>query len=311
MVPPATATPSFVALPDHKQLPETDGSIVENFQEHPQGNLLTECLLPRLRELYPDGQFAIGHDSGIYWRVTEPPLDGCKAPDWFLVPGVPPMLDGEFRRSYVLWQEIIKPLVVVEFVSGDGSEERDTTPYKGKFWVYEKAICAGYYVIFEGEKPSVEVYRLVGGQYAAVAANAAGRFPIEPLGVELGIWHGAYRGMDLPWLRVWDSARGEMLTLGEERADLAEGLLDDARRRLEEETERAETERKRAEDEKRRAEDEKRRAEDEKRRAEDEKRRAEDEKRRADEAKLLLDKAVQDREKLLEKLRAAGIDPGI
>ena len=39
-------------LPDHTQLPDKDGSIVTNFQEHHQSNLLTSCLLPRLRELH-------------------------------------------------------------------------------------------------------------------------------------------------------------------------------------------------------------------------------------------------------------------
>ncbi len=247
MQPPTTLAPGQPpSLPDHTQLPESDGSIVENFQEHPQSNLLTDCLLPRLHEIYPNGQFAIGCDSGIYWRFTQPVLDGCKAPDWFLVPGVPPMLEGEPRRSYVLWQEAVRPLIVIEYVSGDGSIEYDVTPYSGKFWVYEQAICAAFYVIFDARKESLEVYRLDGGRYRPVAANTAGRFPIEPLGIELGIWVGTYRGMNFPWLRVWEAASGRMLLLSEERAETAEGLLDDARRLLEEETERAENERKRA-----------------------------------------------------------------
>jgi Uma2 family endonuclease len=143
MHPPTVLAPNEPATPpDHKSLPDTDGAIVENFQEHPQSNLLTECLMPRIAEVQSDGQFCIGCDSGIYWRWTEPVLNGCKAPDWFLVLGVPPMLDGELRRSYVLWKEAVKPLIVIEYVSGDGSEEHDTTPYKGKFWVYEQGICA-------------------------------------------------------------------------------------------------------------------------------------------------------------------------
>ena len=32
---------------------------------------------------------------------------------------------------------LVFPTVVLEFVSSDGSEERDITPFKGKFWVYE------------------------------------------------------------------------------------------------------------------------------------------------------------------------------
>jgi Uma2 family endonuclease len=254
MQPPPTISPDQPeALPDHTQLPDRDGSIVNNYQEHPQSSLLSDCLRPRLHELYPDGQFSIGCDSGIYYQYTQAPLAGCKAPDWFLVVGVPPMLDGAIRRSYVLWKEMVKPLIVIEYVSGDGSEERDTTPRTGKFWVYEQAISASYYAIFEVTRASVEVYRLEGGHYRTVAANAAGRYPIEPLGIDLGIWEGKYQDMDIPWLRVWDSATGKLLPLSEERAkaaedraETAEGLLDDTRSLLSDETERAEKERKRA-----------------------------------------------------------------
>src|SRR5262245_37144219 len=137
----APAEPGDV-LPDHTQLPDKDGTFVRNFQENPQSTLLTGCMRPRLHQLHPDGQFCIGCDSGIYWRHTQPPLDGCKAPDWFYVPGVPPMLGGQFRQSYVLWQEAVRPLLIVEYASGDGSEERDATPYRGKFWLYEQALAA-------------------------------------------------------------------------------------------------------------------------------------------------------------------------
>ena len=41
---------------------------------------------------------------------------------------VPRLLDGQMRRSYVLWIEGATPLVVLEYVSGDGIEERDRTP---------------------------------------------------------------------------------------------------------------------------------------------------------------------------------------
>src|SRR4051794_8678557 len=133
MNPPSTLAPdpSVVTLPDHMQLPEKDGTFVRNFQEPPQSTLLSGSLFPRLVVLYGYGRFCIGCDSGIYWRYTQPVLDGCKAPDWFLVPGVPAMLEGQFRRSYVLWQEAVRPLLVIEYVSGDGSEERDTTLTKG------------------------------------------------------------------------------------------------------------------------------------------------------------------------------------
>jgi Uma2 family endonuclease len=207
-----------VRLPDHTQLPETDGLIVQNFQEHPQAMLLTDTIRPVLDAIHPDAQFAIGQDSGIYWRHTDPPLAGCKAPDWFYVPDVPPLLDGQVRRSYVMWQEVITPALLIEFVSGDGAEERDATPHTGKFWVYERGMRADYYAIYEVDPGQVELYRLVNRRYQRVPANPHGRYPIDLLGVELGIWHGRYLNMELPWLRFWD-AEGKLLLTHEERND--------------------------------------------------------------------------------------------
>jgi hypothetical protein len=68
-------------LPDHTQLPESDGTFVKNLQEHPQSVLLTDSIEPILQKLHPDGQYCIGQDSGIYWRITEPPERGAEAPD--------------------------------------------------------------------------------------------------------------------------------------------------------------------------------------------------------------------------------------
>jgi Uma2 family endonuclease len=214
-----------LTLPDHTQLPETDGTFVKNFQEHPQSLLLTDSIRPVLDTLHPDGHYAIGQDCGIYWRLTDPPERGAEAPDWFYVPNVSPLLQGKGRRSYVLWKEIVAPLIAIEFVSGDGSEERDvTSPFTGdgakagKFWVYEQAIRVPFYAIYEVEKAAVEVYELVANQYQRCQPNGRGHFPISPMGVELGIWPGVYLNQRLPWLRWWDS-EGNLLLNGDERAE--------------------------------------------------------------------------------------------
>jgi Uma2 family endonuclease len=216
---------SPLTLPDHTQLPESDGRFVKNFQEHPQSLLLTSSIRPVLDQLHPDQQYCIGQDSGIYWRLTDPPERGAEAPDWFYVPNVPPTLDGKGRRSYVLWKEIIAPLIAIEFVSGDGSEERDTTsPFSGeatkagKFWVYEQAIRIPFYAIYEVEKAFVEVYELVANHYQKLEPNERDHYPIPPLGVELGIWQGREANQTLPWLRWWDST-GNLLLSGDERAE--------------------------------------------------------------------------------------------
>ncbi len=59
-------------LPDHTELPESDGTFVfakraggKNFQEHPQSIVLTDSIRPVLRQLHPNGQYCIGQDCGI------------------------------------------------------------------------------------------------------------------------------------------------------------------------------------------------------------------------------------------------------
>ena len=211
-----------LSLPDHKQLPETDGTFVKNFQEHPQSIVLTSSIAPILEKLHPDGQYCIGQDSGIYWRLVEPPEKGAEAPDWFYVPNVSPFLDGEYRRSYVLWKESVAPLIAIEFVSGNGNEERDATPPSadgkaGKFWVYEQAIRIPFYAIFDAWKDILEVYHLVDGRYVKMEPNQRGHFTIAPMAVELGLQQEIQQREMTTWLRWWDED-GNLLLTGDERA---------------------------------------------------------------------------------------------
>ncbi|MCF2150135.1 Uma2 family endonuclease [Desmonostoc muscorum LEGE 12446] len=254
---PSTALTPF---PDHTQLPESDGTFVKNWQEHPQSILLTDSITPVLKQLNPEGQYCIGQDLGIYWRLTDPLEKGAEAPDWFYVANVPPLLDGQTRRSYVLWREFIAPLIVLEFVSGDGDEERDKTPWKGKFWIYEQVIRPPFYGIYEANKASLEVYHLIEGKYHLLPKNEQGRYSIPYLEVELGLWQGEYQNVELPWLRWWD-LQGNLLLTGSERAEQERQRAEQERQRAEQERQRAEQERQRAEQESQRAEQESQRAE--------------------------------------------------
>ena len=216
-------------FPDHTQLTESDGTFVKNFQEHPQSIILTDSLGLVLQKLHPDGQYAIGQDSGIYWRETDPPEKGAEAPDWFYVPGVPPNLNGQIRRSYVLWREHLAPLIAIEFASGNGAEERDQTPLSyseegevtkpGKFWVYERIIRIAYYAIYEIASGKLEVYSLAGANYQKLTPNERGHYLIPPLKVELGLWQGSYQNQTQLWLRWWDE-EGNLLLTGSERAEV-------------------------------------------------------------------------------------------
>ena len=280
-LPTVSAAPieSVPPFPDHTQLPESDGTFVKNFQEHPQALILTDSLASTLARLHPDGNYAIGQDCGIYWRETDPPEKGAEAPDWFYVPHVPPRLAGQIRRSYVVWREFIAPTIALEFASQDGSEERDATPLSaahngvpaskpGKFWVYERIIRIPYYGIFLVNSGEFEMYELLAGRYQRMHPNDRGHYAIPPLQVEIGVWQGAYQNQTQPWLRWWDR-EGNLLLTGQERA-----------------------------------EQEHQRAEQERQRAEQERQRAEQECQRADEAEA---RAAR----LAERLRELGIDPQV
>jgi hypothetical protein len=121
-------------------------------------------------------------------------------------------------RSYVLWQEYISPFIVLEFVSSNGDEERDKTPWKGTSWIYEQVIHPAFYGIHKVNKASVEVYQLIEGKYELLPANDRGHYPVAALGVELGIWQGEYQNVELPWLTWWD-LDGNLLLSREEPAE--------------------------------------------------------------------------------------------
>ena len=102
-----------------------------------------------------------------------------------------------------------------------------------------------YYGIYQVNNGRLEVYRLIDGYYQLLELNQRGHFPIAPLGVELGLWQGSYQNQTMLWLRWWDE-EGNLLLIGDERAQLE-------RLRGEQQRERAEQERLRAEQERLRA----------------------------------------------------------
>ncbi|MGQ9865244.1 MAG: Uma2 family endonuclease [Pseudanabaenaceae cyanobacterium] len=316
--------PRDIPLPTHTDLPCEDDEIVHNFQELPLSILLTTSMQPHLARQRPEGDFLLGHDSGVYWQIVDPPLKGAVSPDWLCVLGVPQTLDGQLRRSYVLWQERVVPTVVVEFVSGTGREERDPTPGSGKFWVYERAIGVPYYLIFDGFRGTLAAFALQEGRYRALVPNANGRYGIPELQVEAGLWWGAYGGLPetLPWLRWWDN-EGNLLLDGGERAELERQRAALERQRAETERQEAEAERQRAQAAQQAAEAERQRAQAaqqaakaERQRAQAAQQAAEAERQRAQAAQQAAEaerqranEAQRKAERLAARLRALGLDP--
>jgi hypothetical protein len=229
-------------FPDHTQLPESDGTFVKNFQEHPQCIILTDSIAPVLQRLHPDGQYCIGQDCGIYWQKTDSAAAAAAAaPDWFYVPYVSPLLDGQTRHFYVLWRDFIAPLIAIELASGNGDEERDATPLTpalvkaggrpGKFWVYQQIIRIPYYAIYEIKNDKLEVYHLVDFTYHKLQPNERGHYPIPLLDVEIGLWRGTFlNNPEQLWLRWWD-LEGNLLLTGQEEAALQRQRAEQAERK--------------------------------------------------------------------------------
>ncbi len=218
------------SLPDHNQLPDKDGKFADSFFDHPQRMLLTLPLDLMLKKRQPDGRYCIAGNSGIYWKITDPPLKGCVAPDWFYIPDVPQTLNGQMRRSYVMWQELKSPLIVLEFAYDGAVEEVDRTPETGKFWIYENRVRAAFYGIYQVEQGRLDMFRHEIDHYESIVPNERSHYPIESLGLELGFWSGTYLGMKLQWLR-WYHPDGKLLLTGDEwvewsRNNRAKALVD-------------------------------------------------------------------------------------
>ena len=96
-----------------------------------------------------------------------------------------------------------------------------------------------FYGIYEAKKSLVEVYQLVNGRYQLMAANERNHYPIEPLGVELGIWQSQYQNVEFPWLRWWD-IQGNLLLTAEERLEQEQQELQLVQQQAERERQRAE-----------------------------------------------------------------------
>ena len=219
---------------------------------------------------YGDDQVFVGSDLNLYYDPRHP--QWYKRPDWFAVVGGTRLYEGqELRLSYVIWQEGITPMIVLELISPSteaedlGNTLRAVDQPPTKWQVYEQILRIPYYAILNRYTNEFRMHRLVAGSYQAILANERGVWlPEVQLG--LGFWSGNFQGIERPWLR-WYAKDGQWILTPAEVALL------------------------------------------EKQRAETEKQRAETEKQRADLAECQLEQERQQRQRLIERLRALGIDP--
>ncbi|MEG4939922.1 Uma2 family endonuclease [Microcoleus sp. F4-D5] len=190
-------------LPSADELPDSDETPVDNeLQELIPG--LLKAILLILWSSRMDWFFGI--DMGIYYHPDKPAI----VPDAFLSLGVERFYDEELRPSYVVWDENVMPLFVLEVVSQNYRKE-----YTTKLEEYQ-ALGVLYYVIYSSRrrrKPRLEVHKLVNGKYELQSGNPVW---MPEIGLGIGCERGNYSGVTREWL-YWYDADGKRYLTPEEQ----------------------------------------------------------------------------------------------
>lgn len=212
-LPPSQVLPTMYDLPDE----EVGQSGMPDIFHVWQARLLDETFIPPTYEL---SEIFTASDLNIYYDVRN--VTQYKRPDWFAVTGLPKGSPSDMRLSYVVWQEGIDPLIVVELLSPStekddlGKRLRDVTKPPTKWDVYEQFLRIPYYVVFSRYTSEVQIFTLAGARYEEVTDHG-GRFWIEALELGIGVWKGHYLNEDRLWLR-WYGRDGNWIPTLDERA---------------------------------------------------------------------------------------------
>ncbi len=162
-------------------------------------------------------------DMNLYYDSQH--TNWYKRPDWFLVVGVSRLYKGyDSRSSYVLWDEKVSPIVVIEFLS-PGTESEDlgrfaTNPPQAKpgnppckFDVYESIVKVQNYIVYDEETVRLRYFRLVDGCYQEqILSPNNPRLWIPELDLGLGIWQDEFDSLPQAWLRWCDRSGNFCLT---------------------------------------------------------------------------------------------------
>ena len=227
--------------PSSEELPDSDDTPVDNELQDLIPGLLKAMLALLWSERW---DWFFGVDMGIYYDPDEPPI----IPDGFVSIGVPRLIDEELRLSYVLWEENVVPIFVLEVVSKKYRGEYSTKKQK----YAELGVL--FYAVYSSRrrrKPRLEVYRLVNGSYVLQQGNPVW---LPEMGLGIGRERGANQGITREWL-YWYDELGQRLLTPEERIVEAQRRVNvEQQARQEEQQRRIEAETHRQEEQQRRIE---------------------------------------------------------
>ncbi|MBD2152820.1 Uma2 family endonuclease [Pseudanabaena sp. FACHB-1277] len=193
-------------LPTAEDLPSSDETPVDNELQ----NDIPNMLLNLLRSIWSDRQdWFWGVDMCYYYEanIEEPKKSKSIVPDGFLAISVPRLKDEGGRLSYVLWQEQVKPIMVLEVISKEYNGE-----YDQKLTQYQD-LGILYYVVYNSlsgrrgrykRHESLEVYKLIDEKYELLPSVAllseSGKVVWMP---EIGLGIGCERRVWGNWEREW------------------------------------------------------------------------------------------------------------
>jgi Uma2 family endonuclease len=202
-------------------LPSSDGIPMETQRHVKQMNMLVETLTLH----WQDRQDCfIGCDMFVYFSPDQVKNKDFRGPDVFVVQ------DTTFheRKSWVVWQEGKSPDVVIELMS-ESTATFDKTRKKD---IYQDELQVPEYFLYDPFSGELLGYRLVGGVYHPIAADAQGGLVSQKTGLRLVQWRGEYDRIAIVWLR-WATLDGVLLPTKDERAEQAEQKVEQERREKE------------------------------------------------------------------------------
>lgn len=199
-------------LPSAEELPDSDETPVDNELQELIPGLLKAILLTLWAERM---DWFFGVNMGIYYHPDELPI----VPDGFLSLGVERCYDEELRPSYVLWDENVVPILVLEVVSPNYRKE-----YSIKLDEYA-ALGVLYYVIYSSRRrrqPRLEVHKLVNGRYELQESSPVW---LPEIGLGIGCERGNYGGITREWLYWYDESGRRYLTPQEQIHEVQNQVL--------------------------------------------------------------------------------------
>ena len=206
-------------LPTAEDLPESDDKPVDSELQRLIADLLRNILVGVFKGR---ADWFFGIDMGVYYSPDEPAI----APDGFLSIGVTSVKTKSLRTSYVLWEEDgVIPQFVLEVVSKSYRGE-----YTTKKDLYQN-LGVLYYVVYNPirrRKNTLEVYRLVQGQYVPVIGN-----PVWMPEIGLGIGKAEYvhYDRDREWL-FWYNEKGDRYPTPDEQIDAKQKQVQQAKQQI-------------------------------------------------------------------------------